>query len=242
MHSFQYGKTTIDYSIAYKKGKKDVSLSVCLTQGVQLIAPEGIDTEKLNTILYKKAPWILRKKYELEEVADLPSPKEYVSGEKFAYLGRHYRLKVHKSDKLKKPVLNFKQGRFISEIPDNINEVEKEHELSQLFKEWYVTQGNKKIEERLQIYCPKMELEPSKIAFKGQQKRWGTCTKEGAIYLNWRIMMAPMYIVDYVLVHELAHIKYPDHSPDYWRFVRSILPDYEHRKEWLRVNGPKLSL
>jgi predicted metal-dependent hydrolase len=123
-----------------------------------------------------------------------------------------------------------------------MSDIEKRNDLGQLFKEWYITQGNKRVVERLKTLCPKMELEPSKVVFKEQQKRWGTCTKEGAIYLNWRIIMAPMSVIDYVLVHELAHIKYPDHSSDYWRFVRSILPDYEHRKEWLRINGPRLTL
>ncbi|KAA9023569.1 M48 family metallopeptidase [Niallia endozanthoxylica] len=242
MHKLQYGNTTIDYSVEYIKGKKDVSLSVCLAEGVKLVAPEGIDYEKLNKILHKKAPWILKKKYELQEIADKPSSREYVSGEKFPYLGRHYRLKIHKNDDLKMPVLTFKQGRFITEIPTYLSELEKRNELRRLFKEWYVRQGNKKIEERLMIHCPKMELKPSKVVFKEQQKRWGTCTNEGAIYLNWRIMMAPMSVVDYVLVHELAHLRHMDHSTDYWKMVRSILPDYEQRKEWLRINGPLLSL
>jgi predicted metal-dependent hydrolase len=242
MHSFQYGNTTIDYSVDYIKGKKDVSLSVCLTEGVKLVVPHGIDSDKLEGILYKKAPWILKKKNELNEVAAPPPPKEYVSGEKFAYLGRHYRLKVHKNETTINPTLSFKQGRFIAEIPTNMTDDNKVIKLSRLFKEWYITQGNRKIEERLNFYCPKMELEPSKIAFKEQQKRWGTCTKEGAVYLNWRIMMAPMSVVDYVLVHELAHLKYADHSADYWRFVRSILPDYEQKKDWLRINGQILTI
>jgi predicted metal-dependent hydrolase len=242
MLSFQYGTTTIDYSIEYRKDKKDVSLSVCLAEGVKVIAPEGMDLSKLDRILHKKAPWLLKKQYELEEVADSPSPKEFVSGEKFAYLGRHYRLKVQKVENLKKPLLAFKQGRFYAEIPLNLSDEVKRSELIILFKEWYITQGSKKVEERLKIYCPKMELEPLKVVFKEQQKRWGTCTPEGTVYLNWRILMAPMAVVDYVLVHELAHLRYPDHSTNYWRFVRSILPDYEQRKEWLRINGPSLTI
>lgn len=120
--------------------------------------------------------------------------------------------------------------------------MERKNELKQLFKEWYIHHGHKKVEERLDIYCPKMEVQPSNIVIKEQHKRWGSCTKEGAIYLNWQIMMAPMPVVDYVLVHELAHLKHMDHSTEYWRFVRSILPDYEQRKEWLRINGPTLNL
>jgi predicted metal-dependent hydrolase len=242
MLSFQYGTTTIDYSIEYKKDKKDVSLSVSLYEGVIVAAPEGFELDKIKSILHKKAPWILKKKYELEEVVDSPSPKEFVSGEKFPYLGRHYRLKVNKAQHLKKSLLTYKQGRFIAEIPINISVIEKRNELTLLFKDWYSTQGYKKIEERLKIYCSKMEVVPSKVVVKEQPKRWGTCTREGSIYLNWRILMAPMAIIDYVLVHELAHLKYPDHSTDFWRFLRSILPDYEQRKEWLRVNGPSLTI
>ncbi|MEH6995884.1 SprT family zinc-dependent metalloprotease [Neobacillus drentensis] len=242
MHSFQYGTTTIDYSVEYIKGKKDVSLSVCLTEGVKLGVPEGLDSRKLEKILHKKAPWILKKKSELDEIITPPQPREFVSGEKFSYLGRHYRLKVNKNDNINKPTLTFNQGRFIAEIPVNFSDEESRLGLTRLFKNWYITQGNKKIADRLKLHCPKMELEPSKVVFKEQKKRWGTCTKEGAIYLNWRIMMAPMSIVDYVLVHELAHIKFPDHSSHYWNYLRSILPDYERRKDWLRINGQLLIL
>lgn len=80
------------------------------------------------------------------------------------------------------------------------------------------------------------------VQLKEQRMRWGSCTSEGNIYLNWRIIMSPMSIIDYVLVHELAHLRYMNHSNDYWNFVRSILPDYEQRKDWLRVNGPTLTL
>lgn len=242
MFSFQYGTSTIDYSVEYKKGKKDISLSVCLNEGVKLIVPEGINSTQIEAILHKKAPWILKKKYEFDEIVDPVSPKEFVSGEKFPYLGRHYRLKVYKDEKINKPLLNYRQGRFIARIPIHMTDREKVNELKLLFKEWYIQHGEKKIEERLNIYCPRMQRWPAKIEMKEQHKRWGTCTKEGNIYLNWRIIMAPMPIVDYVLVHELAHLKYLDHSTDYWRFVRSILPDYEQRKEWLRINGPTLSL
>nr|WP_255259871.1 M48 family metallopeptidase [Lentibacillus sp. CBA3610] len=70
-----------------------------------------------------------------------------------------------------------------------------------------------------------------------QHKRWGTCTPDGYIYINWRLIMAPLRVFDYVIVHELTHLKIKDHSPAFWKIVKSILPDFEERKEWLRVNG-----
>ncbi|WP_316397414.1 YgjP-like metallopeptidase domain-containing protein [Metabacillus litoralis] len=114
--------------------KKDVSISVCLKEGIKLIAPAGIDSLKLQSILYKKSPWIIKKKYELEEVLEPASPKEFVSGEKFAYLGRYYRLKVNINENIHTPTLTFKQGRFIAEIPNNITDEERTSNLKPLKK------------------------------------------------------------------------------------------------------------
>lgn len=242
MPSFKFGQTTIDYTIKYKPDIKDISIAVEWLEGVTVTTPENIDEKKLVKVLYKKAPWILKKWYELNEIADIPQPKEFVSGEKFLYLGKGYRLKVNRSDSVTKTSLGFYQGRFHATVSSSIANEDRCKQLSSLLKDWYISHGQTKVNERLAIYCPKMDLSPQKIALKEQKMRWGTCTSVGAVYLNWRIMMAPMSIVDYVIVHELAHLKHPDHSRSYWQLVRSILPDYELRKEWLRVNGPKLSI
>ncbi|KDE46095.1 SprT family zinc-dependent metalloprotease [Geobacillus sp. CAMR5420] len=242
MPSFQYGTTTIEYTLKYVPNKNDVTISVEWLDGVKVVAPENIERDHLHAILYKKAPWILEKWYKFNEIADPPAPKEFISGEKFPYLGRNYRLKLHKKEDIEQASLTFHQGRFIANVPIYLTESERKRELYQLFKEWYIRHGEMKLQERLKVHCPKMGVAPTKLKLKEQKMRWGTCTNEGVIYLNWRIMMAPMPIIDYLLVHELAHIKYPNHSDDFWRFVKSVITDYEQRKEWLRVNGPTLTL
>ncbi|MGJ7034249.1 M48 family metallopeptidase [Anoxybacillus eryuanensis] len=239
MPSFQYGKTTIDYTIEYKPKKRDVTITVEWLEGVKVIAPQEIDDSLLQSILYKRAPWMIDKWRALNEIANPPAPKEFVSGEKFAYLGRNYRLKVYKCEK---PTLIFKQGKFLATIPPHFTEEERISFFQRAFKQWYIHHGEIKLQERLNVYGPKIGVMPTKIKLKEQKMRWGTCTNDGAIYLNWKIMMAPMPIIDYLLVHELAHIKYPNHSNDFWHFVKSVMSDYEQRKEWLRVNGPTLTL
>ncbi len=242
MPTFQYGTTAIEYDIEYVDDKKDVSIIVEWMEVIRLIVPTDITNEQVEEIIRKKAPTIFQKMKEVNEIIDPPLPKEFVSGEKFSYLGRNYRLKVYREENLKKSQLNFVRGKFIASVPVGIDETEKRRQLLGLFKTWYLEHGIAKVESRLQLYCAKMGVSPNDVQLKEQRMRWGTCTPEGNIYLNWRIIMSPMSIVDYVLVHELAHLKYMNHSNDYWNFVRSILPDYEQRKEWLRVNGPTLTL
>ncbi|MGG0577514.1 SprT family zinc-dependent metalloprotease [Priestia aryabhattai] len=242
MPTFQYGTTAIEYDIEYVDDKKDVSIIVEWMEGIRLIAPKGITDTQLEGIIQKKAPTIFNKLREINEITEPPLPKEFVSGEKFSYLGRNYRLKVYKENGLKKANLAFMRGRFIATVPSKMDKVEKNKQLLQLFKDWYLEHGTVKLKSRLELYCAKMGVTPHNVQLKEQKFRWGTCTQDGNIYLNWRITMSSIPIIDYVLVHELAHLKYMNHSNDFWNFVRSILPDYEQRKEWLRVNGPTLTL
>lgn len=191
--------------------------------------------------MYKKAPWILQRQYEFNEIERPSSSLEFLSGEKLLYLGRKYRLKLIKED-ITKPSLQFVQNKFIATIPVMLLPEQKSVELRQTCIDWYKQRGMDKIQQRIQLYSRLMEVFPQKLILKDQEMRWGSCGKNGVIMINWRIVMAPMRIIDYVVVHEMAHLRYPDHSEDFWRYVRSVLPDYESRKEWLRIHGPTLTL
>ncbi|CAM3831240.1 M48 family metallopeptidase [Paenibacillus lactis] len=242
MPDYQYGNTTIEYTLEYKPDAKDIIISVDWIDGVKIIIPPSVDDIKLQEVLNKKSPWIMSKWYEFDEIDLPPNPKEYVSGEKFLYLGRSYRLKVQKDATVAKSSLLFQKGRFIATVPINTTQGEVAEQLRSLFVNWYMLHGQAKLLERLKIYVPKMGVSPSKLQLKHQKMRWGSCAADQSIYINWRIMMAPMKVIDYVLVHEMGHLKYPNHSSDFWQFVRSILPDYDERKEWLRIHGPLLTL
>lgn len=105
---------------------------------------------------------------------------------------------------------------------------------------WFNKRAERRLREQAELYSNKVGLAPKKIVVKNQMKRWGSCTKDGVVHLNWRVIMAPMSVVDYVVVHELIHVEVDQHSRAFWKKLRVILPDYERRKEWLRINGPNL--
>ncbi|MEC2072481.1 M48 family metallopeptidase [Alkalihalophilus marmarensis] len=242
MPTYTYGTTEIDYDLEYRHDKRDILISVEWQNGVRVVVPPSVDQTQLDQILRKKAPWILSKWRAFNEIAEPPARKEFVSGEKFPYLGRHYRLKVIQDDAFDETHVQLLRGRFICYLPTKVSNDNRQKVILHAFKKWYLQHGEQKIHDRMAIYTEKMNITYSNLQLKEQKMRWGTCTADGSIYLNWRIVMAPISIIDYLLVHELAHIVHANHSKDFWRLVGTILPDFEERKEWLRVNGPLLTI
>lgn len=238
MHSINYGTSKINY-VLHKQDRRDVKITVDLVDGVVVYAPVTLTEDKVKHLISQKARWISAKLAELDEVQTNVQPKEFVSGEKLPYLGRKYRLKVHR-EPVDKASIGLKQGKFKAVVPKNWPQDKVQTVLESQLIEWYRYHGLKKITERSSHYENLLGVTPTSINLRTQHKRWGTCTPKGHIYLNWRLVMAPIRVIDYVIVHELAHLLERDHNKQFWNLVKSILPNYEQQKEWLRVNGTEL--
>lgn len=238
MSYIKYGNTNIYYSL-YKQERKDIRIVVDLVNGVVVYGPEKIPSKDIHDLLAGKARWIYDKIQELGEVKINVAPKEFVSGEKLPYLGRQYRLKVHR-EVINQSSFGFKQGRFIARVPSNWEQEKVQAVLEDNLIAWYRKHGLKKVIERATYYEHLLGVEAKSIQLKTQHKRWGTCTLGGKIYLNWRIVMAPVRVIDYIIVHELAHLRISEHNQEFWNLVKSILPHYEEDKEWLRIHGMEL--
>jgi predicted metal-dependent hydrolase len=96
--------------------------------------------------------------------------------------------------------------------------------------------------ERVPLYAAKLDVSPKKNIVKEQGKRWGSCSSEGTINYNWKAIMTPVSVIDYVIAHELGHLKYPHHQPEYWQALSSIVPDCKQRRDWLKRNGSLLTV
>lgn len=240
MHSIQFGNQTIPYTLSRSHRRKTLSISVN-RHGVSVISPSDIDIEKIESTLHKKAVWIIKQLADFDEMKINVKERSFLSGEKLPYLGRHYRLKVQKTD-CDQPSFRFYQSRFLAEIPNGRNEGEYRDLLYPLYVNWVKERADLFAQNRIQRFTLKLQQEPKKIIIKEQEQRWGSCTSAGNILLNWRIFLAPTSIIDYVLAHELVHLKHMNHSNEYWETLRMLLPDYEQRKEWLRINGGTLNV
>ncbi|MCD4822331.1 MAG: M48 family metallopeptidase [Methanococcoides sp.] len=202
-------------------------------------APEGMTEDALTTNLFRRAKWIINNLDKMDEVIEYESNKEFISGEKYLLRGRRYRLKVNKGDE---PSLKFLKGKFHATIPIDVPESEYKSYLQPLFLEYYHHKAEQVIDERVKKYIKYFDDEPSLIKIQDLKEKWGSCSKKNQLRFNWKIVMAKTSIIDYVVVHEMCHLRFKDHSKQYWDSIKTIMPDYEQRKEWLRVNGKLLTV
>ena len=210
------------------------SATIKVEEGIVIVVvPRLLTQERIKKLLDDKKLWI-KQKIALHPQAKVIHEKQYVSGEAFSYLGRNYRLKVAEGELTP---IKLVQGRLAISVPKGSSQSKL---VKYALTSWLRTRAELKLREKLIRYSPIVGVETNGYKVKSFQSRWGSCTPRGRVDFNWKIIMAPNRVVDYVVVHELCHLKQHDHSPQFWKLVESIMPDYLESKEWLRVNGAGL--
>jgi predicted metal-dependent hydrolase len=240
MNSIKIGKEVLEYKLTRSRKRKTLSISID-QDGLSVIAPSETPIGKIELTIFKKSNWILKQMKDLDEMRNKFQRRAFLSGEKLTYMGRQYRLKILKLD-IQKPTFRFYKGSFIAELPRNVGESQHREIIHPLYVKWIKTRALEITKGRIQKFTLKLQMKPKDILIREQKQRWGSCTPEGNILLNWRLFLAPASIIDYVLAHELAHLKHMNHSNEYWETLKMLLPDYEKRKDWLRVYGSTLDI
>lgn len=215
----------IDYSIIYS-ARKTISIIVERDRTVIVRAPLNTSEELIENEINKRK-FLLFQKINHPQKYNLPRDrKEFVSGEALLYLGKYYKLEV--ADKAIEGV-EFDSKFIIS----NYNQ----RQARQLLKVWYVKQAEEKIVPKVKYYANHLGVNCNKISILDLKYRWGSCTPKDNINFNWRLIKAPGYVIDYIIVHELTHIMESDHTSEFWNIVSVQLPHYSKAKEWLKDNG-----
>lgn len=238
---FTFGTSEIAYILLRRNNTNTVKISVEFEHGVEVVAPMALSEEVITQILHQKGSWIIQKLKEIENVEATPSLREFVSGEKYLYLGRPYMLVVFEHAE-RRPLLTMRNSIFEATVQPEMKMWDRQNTIRALFRAWYKQRAEDRLTEQVRIYAERLNLHPTEIKVMEMDRRWGSCTARGAVHLNWRLIMAPIQIIDYLVVHELCHLSIPEHSPKFWNQVGSVISDYEERREWLRVNGPTLTV
>lgn len=215
----------LDYRIVYSE-RKTIGLTVERDRSVVVAAPHGTSEDAIRQAVEAKKLWLYRKLNHARKYPAAPVRKEFVTGETLLYLGRHYRLEITDDDA---PGVRFQNRFYISR--------QRQAEAGQLLQEWYVERAREKLTPRIRHFAEAMGVAYNRILVSDLRVRWASCTPKNNLNFNWRIIKAPQFVVDYLIVHELAHLREANHTPVFWNVVAVQLPRYLAAREWLQENG-----
>ena len=233
---FDYGSRIITFNLIYRK-RKTMSIEVETTGEVTVIAPVGTSSDDVIEKVKSRAGWIVSKQYESKFISDTNIKREAVSGESYMYLGRNYSLDIRVDENIDNISVKLFQGKFV------VNTYIKDEDfIKKAMENWYREKTLAKVKERVSYYSSYFNNEVTTVKVKEQKKRWASCTSKNELLFNWRCVMAPVFVLDYIVVHEMCHMEYKNHSKDFWNRVYAVMPDYEVRKSWLKNNGIKMDI
>jgi predicted metal-dependent hydrolase len=227
----------IQYQLLPGADRKTTDIVIERDGVIRVRPPLKMTPAQVDETVFSKRLWIYRNLADWRDLNAARVVREWVNGEAFLYLGNSYRLSL--VDEQDEP-LKLKDGRlFLLRSLVKPNKTETAYEA---FKNFYASKGLIKIQQRVRYFAEKVGVVPGQLQVKDLGFRWASCTVKGDLQFHWKCMMAPLTVLDYVIVHELCHLHYRDHSQAFWNEVDKIMPQYKERKEWLRLRGAELDL
>lgn len=208
--------------------RRTLAISVLPDGGLELVAPEGASLAAIAARVQKRLSWIHRQRCQFKEWNASRPPLRYTSGATHRYLGRQYRLKVLRGERSEVAL----RGGYLHVVSSKPGE----EGVRQALDEWYRRQARHQFERRLaawEPWCRRHQLPQPKMRLRSMSKRWGSAARNGVIYLNPELVRAPSACIDYVIVHEICHLKHHHHGKAFYSELRSLCPDWAARKKRL---------
>lgn len=194
-------------------------------------APQRASRAEIQAVLAKKANWIAKTQAKLARQYPALKPKAFTPGERFWYLGEQYPMKL--TDR-QRPPLDLDGAFMLSRA--------KRSRAKEIFIEWYREETREITKRMIELYSKRYDFRVKQVRITSAMTRWGSCTGKNNLNFTYRLSMAPLDVIEYVVVHELAHLKVRNHSQAYWQAVAGIMPDYKKHRQWLKTHGPLLTL
>ncbi|CZR96945.1 MULTISPECIES: M48 family metallopeptidase [Clostridioides] len=225
------------------KDRKNISIKIDSFGKIIVTSPPKISKKIIKDIIIEKGDWILKKSEKYKNREESYRQRMFINGEKFLYLGKEYYLVIKEmlDDCVSKSncTINLDESQIIIQTNDTSKDF-----IRTSLKEWYKTESQRIVLERIDFLkstCEIMkQLIPKSVKVKEQKKRWGSCTSQKNIYINSKISMARLDVIDYIIIHEFSHLIHMNHSKKFYDLVKSIMPDYREKENWLKINGYKI--
>jgi len=227
MPSVIYGTTTIEFEVVRKARMKNTYIQV-RADGVLVKTNKTTTMREINSFVTKKSAWIVK---HLENLKAKKVATQLVSGSSVYYMGERYAVEINESDEVQRATLNFNDAKFVIEAQKGVTQ----EELMWLLNNFYKQQAIEKITPLVEHWSQKMGVTPTHVGYRKAKTRWGSCSGRDRISFNYYLMKMPLNLVEYVVVHELAHITHKNHSAKFWGLVGEYMEDYKEREVKIKV-------
>ena len=226
---------SLNLQVYRRPHQRTITLRVDRQGRVRVGCSKTCPQAEIEKVLLAHREWIAECLKKASEHREQFPKKKFSEGEEFLFLGK--RLKLHYQPTAKdKPKMALIGDRLVLFKPQAGQETDAHALLASAMLKFYKTSGVTLLQSLVETNAERMQLYPRRLSFRSQKSRWGSCSSAGNISLNWRLVCAPVRVANYVVVHELAHLKHHDHSANFWRLVESHCPEYKWSKNWLNQN------
>lgn len=232
----------IEYDLFHSSRRRTMELSVYEGDRLRAVVPNYVTEDQVNRFIRERAGWIEQRLKEAQVRQRFLNSRKYETGHEFLFLGKHYPLSVQYAQ-IKRPRMKFDEAGWTIELFQGIAQAQVPEIVKARLIVWYRGQAMEVFGGRVFYFARHMGLEPLKVCVRAQKQVWGTCRYgDKQISLNWKLIMAPLEVIDYVVVHELAHLRHPNHSKKFWAVVETVLPEYQVSEEWLKAHRLEMML
>jgi len=222
----------IDIKIEKTGRRKTVSIFIERDGSVRVLAPYSSNDEIIENAVRSKQYQIFKKLAKWQELNKGKVNRQFVNGQSFLYFGRNYRLSIIENQEVP---LKLSRG-YLTLDKRKLEKADK------VFKQFYKEKAKKKIIERMKLIEQKFQEKPKSIKIMELQNRWASWTPKHGLNFHWKCAMAPVPVIDYIITHEMVHLKYPNHSQAFWNELDKKMPDYKRHENWLKQNGVKMTI
>jgi predicted metal-dependent hydrolase len=240
MPTLELGWGAIPYRL--RRSRRALRLRVTVRpEGVEVVAPVRASSQEVQDFVARHAEWVAGKVSALRRTLDAhPGPERLAAGGRIPLRGRPVALRIAKG--LGARVMVSCRDGLEVRLPERLPDDEREAVIEAALCHWLRREARQDAERWILRHGPCHGLVPGAIRIKEQKQLWGSCSSRGTLNLNWRLILAPEAVFEYVVVHELCHLRVRNHQKEFWRLVEQVLPNYEPHCRWLRANGHLLPL
>lgn len=219
--------------VVRKPRLRRLSLKIQTSGDMRLSVGVGVPIKVIKSFLFENLEWMKKTTDKFQKIRDKNPPKKFEAGERFSFLGEPLQLLFVEGPKVSLAVDKGRREMTLTVPPETSDRSEL---AKHYIRDFYAQVGRKYVNGRIDAISEQMKLKPKAISFRSQKTRWGSCSSTGRVTFNWRLAIAPPAVIDYVIIHELAHLKHMDHSERFWALVEKYCPEHKKLKKWLNKN------